>query len=103
MFVLTRLGILCRWYGTSSTSKSKAAPPVKEESIEREYYEEAEEEGRLEDEGLEELADKVTPTFPDVTQFSQDASSYTTQEVFQQALNSAWWLGYWTAMHQMKV
>lgn len=25
------------------------------------------------------------------------------QDVFQQALNSAWWLGYWTALHQQKV
>jgi len=43
------------------------------------------------------------PSFPDITQISQDASNYTTQEVFQNALNSSWWLGYWTAMHQMKV
>jgi len=103
-----------RWYGTRNSSKSKAAaaaPPIEgEESFEEGYYEEPDEteQRKLENEEEVPAADNhiAPPTtfFPDITQFTtQNPSDYTTQEVFQQALNSSWWLGYWTAMHQMKV
>ena len=91
-----------RWYGTNSKV-------VKDKSLEEsESFEQGHEgEGRLEGEDHPEqvpMDNSAPPTFPDITQFTtQNASDYTTHEVFQQAVNSAWWLGYWTAVHRMKV
>lgn len=44
--------------------------------------------------------------FPDVNQVNGhvgDVSSMSAKQTLQQALNSAWWLGYWTALHSQKV
>ncbi|KAF8315918.1 hypothetical protein DL93DRAFT_2078669 [Clavulina sp. PMI_390] len=95
------------WYAPKS-----AAPSAETTEDQDEYAAEEVEDAEMDDElGFDEtwdgdMAQPTTtttgPQLPDLTALGFDATQYSTQEIFQQALNSAWWLGYWSAMHQVK-
>lgn len=99
--------VLVRWYGVSKLDDASWGENLAEEEALEDNYDH--EEGVDDEYTTERDAEMQAPNtgstlpFPDASQLSFDASQHSMQDIFQQALNSAWWLGYWTALHQQKV